>query len=98
VPAIFERRRGRLSSKISGCGQLAEWRFTSPCPVYSRKQTPNGKDRRVRFGSWPCQNASLGRSESRVVGDLRGVFCSDYALIAAISGCGPMMLITRVRL
>jgi hypothetical protein len=51
VPAIFERRRGRLSSKISGCGQLAEWRFTLPCPVYSRKQTPNGKDRRVRFGS-----------------------------------------------
>ena len=24
VPAIFERRRGRLGSKISGCGQLAE--------------------------------------------------------------------------
>jgi hypothetical protein len=24
VPAIFERRRGRLGSKVSGCGQLAE--------------------------------------------------------------------------
>jgi hypothetical protein len=24
VLAIFERRRGRLGSKISGCGQLAE--------------------------------------------------------------------------
>ena len=24
VPAIFERRRGGLGSKISGCGQLAE--------------------------------------------------------------------------
>jgi len=24
VPAIFERRSGRLGSKISGCGQLAE--------------------------------------------------------------------------
>ena len=40
----------------------------------------------VSCGSWPCQNASLGRSASRVVGDLRGVFRSDYALIAAISG------------
>jgi hypothetical protein len=24
LPAIYERRRGRLGSKISGCGQLAE--------------------------------------------------------------------------
>jgi hypothetical protein len=39
-----------------------------------------------RDGSWPCQNASLGRSESREVGDARGMFRSDYALIAAISG------------
>jgi hypothetical protein len=40
----------------------------------------------VSVGSWPCQNASLGRSESREVGDARGMFRSDYALIAAISG------------
>jgi hypothetical protein len=40
----------------------------------------------VSIGSWPCQNASLGRSESREAGDVRGVFRSDYALIAAISG------------
>ena len=52
----------------------------------------------VRNGSWPCQNASLGRSESREVGDVRGTFRSDYALILATSGRGPMMLITRVRL
>ena len=40
----------------------------------------------VGFGSWPCQNASPDRSESREVGDVRGMFRSDYALIAAISG------------
>src|SRR6267142_1110536 len=45
----------------------------------------------VAYGSWPFQNASLGRSESREVGDARGMFRSDYALIAAISGRGPMM-------
>ena len=32
--AIFERRRGRLGSKISGHGQLADVAVTSPCPVY----------------------------------------------------------------
>jgi len=40
----------------------------------------------VSNGSWPFQNASLGRSESREVGDAREMFWSDYALIAAISG------------
>jgi hypothetical protein len=35
VPAIFERRNGRLGSKISGCGQLAEVAlyFWVRCPV-----------------------------------------------------------------
>ena len=36
VLAIFERRHGRLGSKISGYGQLAKWQFTSPCPIYPR--------------------------------------------------------------
>ncbi len=44
------------------------------------------RPQKVRYGSKPCQNASLGRSESREVGDARGMFRSDYALIAAISG------------
>jgi hypothetical protein len=34
VLAIFERRRGRLGSKISGYGQLAEVAVYLPCPVY----------------------------------------------------------------
>ena len=40
----------------------------------------------VAIGSWPCQNASLGGSEAREIGDVRGMFRAGYALIAAISG------------
>ena len=43
VLAIFERRRGRLGSKISGLVNWRKWRFTSPCPVDLRKQTPIGR-------------------------------------------------------
>jgi hypothetical protein len=42
VPAIFERRRGRLGSKISGCGQLAEAAVYVALAGLPRKQTPGG--------------------------------------------------------
>jgi hypothetical protein len=38
-----ERHRGRLGSKISGRGQLAEAAASSPCQVWLRKQTPTGE-------------------------------------------------------
>jgi len=40
--------------------------------------------------------AGQGRNLAR--GDVRGVFRSDYAVIAAISGWMPMVFIARVRL
>src|SRR5271154_7013699 len=43
VLAIFERRRGRLGSKISRHGQLVEVAFTSPCPVYPPEADTNRK-------------------------------------------------------
>jgi hypothetical protein len=42
VLAIFERRRGRLGSKISGCGQLAEAAVYVALAGLPRKQTPVG--------------------------------------------------------
>ena len=39
VPEIFECWRGRLGSKISGCGQLAEVAVYFPCPLSPRKRT-----------------------------------------------------------
>ena len=47
VPAIFERRRGRLGSKISGCGQLAEVAVYFAMSGLPRKQTPIGSRRHV---------------------------------------------------
>ena len=49
VLAIFERRRGRLGSKISGYGQLAEVAVYFAMSGLHRKQTPIG-GRRVRRG------------------------------------------------
>jgi|SRR6266566_8835838 len=43
VPAIFERRRGRLGSKISGYGQLAEVAVYFAMSGLPRKQTPIGR-------------------------------------------------------
>jgi hypothetical protein len=34
VLAIFERRRGRLGSKISGVVNWRKWRLSPPCPLY----------------------------------------------------------------
>jgi hypothetical protein len=55
-------------------------------PTHTHTHTHTEPRPDVRCGSWPFQNASLGRSESREVGDARGMFRSDYAVIAAISG------------
>jgi len=43
VLAIFERRRGRLSSKISGCGQLAEVAVYFAMSGLPRNQTAIGR-------------------------------------------------------
>src|SRR2546427_11880174 len=43
VPAIFERRRRRLGSKISGCGQLAKRRLLRHVRSSPRKQIPVGR-------------------------------------------------------
>ena len=43
VPAIFERRRGRLGSKISDCGQLADVAVYFAMSGLPRKQTPSGR-------------------------------------------------------
>ena len=51
VLAIFECWRGRLGSKISGYGQLAEVAIYFPCPVYPPEADTNRKGRHVRWGS-----------------------------------------------
>jgi hypothetical protein len=43
VLAIFERRRGRLGSKISGCGQLAEVVVYFAMSGLPQQQTPSGR-------------------------------------------------------
>jgi hypothetical protein len=64
VPAIFERRRGRLGSKISGCGQLAEvavyFAMSGLPPVFTRHD----------FVTTSCRAAiSLVVRECRSAGD-----------------------------
>lgn len=49
VLAIFERRHGRLGTKISGYGQLAKVGVTSPCSVYPREADTNRRGRPVRW-------------------------------------------------
>ncbi len=79
VLAIFERRRGRLGSKISGMVNWRKWRFTSPCSVYPRKQTPIGRvgmsagcqqETPVRplvgLAEWPSPNAAKPSHELNV--------------------------------
>jgi hypothetical protein len=50
----------------------------------------------VAYGSWPCQNVR----EMGILAGLRGGrrFGTGYALMAAINGRTPMMLITLVML
>ena len=50
----------------------------------------------VRFGSWPCKNVC--RHRVLVAFETADVFGAGYALIAAINGRTPMMLITLVML
>ncbi len=47
----------------------------------------------VRFGSWPCKNVWERDGVALAMG---AGFSGHYALIAAISGRTPMMLMTRV--
>jgi hypothetical protein len=51
VPAIFERRRGRLGSKISGYGQLAEVAVYFEMSGLPPEADTNRKDRHVGWRS-----------------------------------------------
>jgi hypothetical protein len=51
VLAIFERRRGRPGSKISGCGQLAEVAVYFTMSGLPPEADTNRKGRHVRWGS-----------------------------------------------
>jgi len=65
VPAIFERRRGRLGSKISGCGQLAEVAVYFAMSGLPPDADTKRKGRRVRWvpansGHSPNDHDELG--------------------------------------
>jgi hypothetical protein len=88
VLAIFERRRGRPGSKISGHGQLAEVAevaVTSPCPVYPRKQTPIG---RGGMSAGCQQRPHDGRPRSSILPYLRAIWltCSRVSCFGGTPG------------
>ena len=55
-------------------------------------------ERHVRSGSWLCKNTLSQGPEWDEVLMRTGLSGFDYARIAAISGCMPIMFITLVRL
>jgi hypothetical protein len=64
--------------------------------VNTASQLQHGMLADVRYGSWPCKNVCRHRVLGAV--EAAGGFGAGYALIAAINGLTPMMLITLVML
>ena len=62
VLAIFERRRGRLGSKISGYGQLAEVAVYFAMSGLPPEADTNRKGRHVRWGHFQTSDRIRARS------------------------------------
>jgi hypothetical protein len=80
VLAIFERRRGRLGSKISGCGQLAEVAVYFAMSGLPPEADTKRKGRHVRWVPIVLKN-------SKIAGHRKSRKCSASAISAAARSC-----------